>query len=127
MKFKLLRIVDYKIKREKWLKAIKRGCDASGGETRVEDVDRTILKGKALAVQIKGQGFMVVYWANDYLHVWILAGRMKAGYLNHLVPFLERIAGRGVKGISLQGRPGWRRALAPYGFEPKGEYMVKAL
>ena len=60
------------------------------------------------------------------LHIW-LAGGALAGVLA-LRPGVEAWAkGAGCQSITIEGRPGWRRVLRPYGYRPAGRELKRIL
>lgn len=60
------------------------------------------------------------------IHIW-LAGGTLAGVLA-LRPGIEAWArGAGCRSITVEGRPGWRRVLRPYGYLPSGCELKRTL
>lgn len=94
------------------------------GETRsIADVRAEVEAGKAWFMP--GPNAAAVLRVTKRAHVW-LAGGSLAEIVNRL-PETERWAvNQGCERLSLVGRKGWNRVLAPYGFEPQ-TMLVKDL
>lgn len=66
-------------------------------------------------------GAAVIRVLNDRLHVVAIGGRFEKGWHHEFFDWLKRIAAFfGLKGVTLAGRKGWRRLLAPLGFVSLG-------
>lgn len=60
------------------------------------------------------------------LHVWLAGGDLRD--ILKLKPGVEAWGrAQGCSHVTLSGRKGWRRVLAPLGFEPVGEDLVRRL
>ena len=62
----------------------------------------------------------------DVAHVWLAGGSLRC--ILTMAPVVEtRLAARGAASISIKGRRGWARALAPSGYRVLGDSLVKEL
>jgi hypothetical protein len=75
-----------------------------------------LLLGTKLAAVIERDG--------DYCHLTSLGGKDFIRHIPELMPVWERIGrASGCSGLSLQGRTGWDKLLAPWGFKRNGDYL----
>lgn len=66
-------------------------------------------------------GAAVVRVWDHWLHVVAIGGKLEAGWMFEFYDYLVKIARYiGAKYITLGGRKGWTRKLAPLGFKPIG-------
>lgn len=105
-------------------KAVRRGGNSWA------EVQRKLQNGQAqlwLAVEDEPVAAMVTKLDGKVLEVWLAGGAVLSG----AVPFLETAiaAAREVGATSgrIVGRKGWERVLAPYGWRPVGDELVKEL
>lgn len=74
----------------------------------------------ALVTQLVGDG------ADRSVHIWLAGGGLQ-GVLS-LRPGLEAWArGQGCQSITIDGRPGWRRVLRPFGYRMAGRELKRSL
>ena len=77
----------------------------------------------AAAVVVQFTGFRT---GKVYLSILYLGGSGLFEFLPILVPKLVSYASaNGAQGIEIHGRPGWQRALAPYGVKPSGITLLE--
>jgi hypothetical protein len=60
------------------------------------------------------------------LHIWLAGGSM-AGLLEMRAGMEAWGRSQGCDYVTINGRRGWARVLAPFGYEPDGEELRKAL
>lgn len=60
------------------------------------------------------------------LHVWLAGGRLE-GVLALREGFEAWARGRGCRAVTVAGRRGWARVLAPYGYAPHGQELRRSL
>ena len=114
---------------EKWL---ARACSHSGGAETIDGLKaKCAAPGHILAIiEEDGNpvGACVFQRDSDWLHVVSLGGRRIIANMPELVDWWARIAGAvGAIGLSLQGRKGWDRVFARFGFRRNGEYLEARL
>ena len=56
-------------------------------------------------------------------HIWHLGGREPSRWLHLIEDLKARAKERGFHTITLEGRRGWQRLLAPYGFRPVADLL----
>lgn len=70
---------------------------------------------------------MLTQCGGGAVHIWHLGGRGPARWL-HLIDELKRRASeRGFAKLTVEGRKGWQRLLAPYGFTAAGGVLEAVL
>lgn len=74
-----------------------------------------------LLVLHEGEGAAVIRILNDRLHVVSLGGHLPRNWAEEFNRWLVQTAAYlELQGITLAGRPGWKRKLAPLGYVPIG-------
>lgn len=80
-----------------------------------------------LLVLEMGEGAAIIRILNDRLHVVSLGGTLPKGWASEFTDWLTNCAAYiELKGITLCGRKGWQRKLAPLGFKPIGGGWLEA-
>lgn len=59
-------------------------------------------------------------------HIWLAGGEL-SGLLDMRGGLEAWSRSQGCEAVTINGRSGWRRLLAPYGYEPDGDELRKAL
>lgn len=97
-----------------------------GGETSAHIYEQ-VKKGQGWVLTLLDGGVAVFERSGEYLHMVTLAG---TGMIANARPIIEAWAHLasfvGCSKLSLIGRKGWRRVLAPYGFKLNGEVLEKS-
>lgn len=108
-----------------WLEAaLEHAC----GTHLIEDVEDAIARGEAHFWP--GRQSAVVTEFHEFprlkaLHFWLAGGDLEE-LLNRMLPDITAWAkAHGCTRMTLAGRPGWRRALAPHGFDPHWHICAK--
>lgn len=99
------------------------------GGNRWEDVSRDLRSGLAqlwLATeQQEPVAAMVTRIDGDTLEVWLAGGAVLKGCVPFLETAIEASKQAGTTNGRLSGRKGWERVLKPYGWQPRGDDLVK--
>lgn len=110
-----------------WIEA---ALEHSGGTHWIEDVEAMLRRGELYFVSNEGAALVlqhVVFPRLSVLNIFLGGGQLDA--VRELVGGLVTEAARTLRcdAISLEGRPGWKRALAPLGFTSLGVTLGKRL
>lgn len=104
--------------------AVKRGSNDWS------DVHRALSDGRAqlwLTLDPTPINATVTRMDGDTLEVWLCGGRVLAGAVQFLEVILQAARAAGATSARIVGRKGWARVLAPYGWQPVGDELVKDL
>ena len=66
---------------------------------------------------------MLTQCGGNTVHIWHLGGREPGRWLHLMNDLKARAWERGFHTITLEGRKGWRRLLAPYGFHAAADLL----
>lgn len=109
-----------------WLEA---ACN-EGVAWSIEDVEDQILAGDATFWPGKQCAAVTTFWEGrrgKVLNFWLLGGDLDE-LLNDMRPVIETWAkGQGASQVIGLGRPGWERALTPFGYRKGATLMMKDL
>jgi hypothetical protein len=105
-------------------RAVKRGANEWG------EVERSLEDGRAqlwLAVDPAPVAAMVTKKDGETLEIWLAGGAVMSGCVPFLETSLSAARQAGATNARIIGRKGWARVLAPYGWRPSGDELVKDL
>ena len=93
-----------------------------GSDLTLSQIERLIASREVLPIQIKRDnvlvGFMTVQKQGDLMHGQTICGTFEPGWADEFMHKF-RLLGHmnGCRRLTLKGRKGWKRALAPLGFK----------
>ena len=100
---------------------------AKGGNDWRE-VIRALDTGRAqlwLTIKDRPVAAMITRMDGDTLEIWLAGGAVLSGSVPFLETTIEAAKVNGATNGRITGRKGWERVLRPYGWQPRGDDLVK--